>query len=72
MLDVSFKDSLNPEAKRLHEKATLLASTAVANFTKENSGEAWGRFQQFCDQIGLNPIEASGRDIANWLVYRSK
>ena len=54
------------------KKATLLASTALTNSTKENCGKAWGRFQQFCDPMGLNPIEVSGWDIVNWLVYRSK
>ena len=72
MLDHSFKDSSNPEAKCLHEKATLLAAITLAKSTKGYYGKAWGRFEQFCDQMGLNPMEASGWDIASWLVCRSE
>ena len=50
----------------------MLAATALANSTKDNYGKAWGQYLQFCDKMGLNPMEASGRDIATWLVYRSE
>ena len=72
MLDHSFKDSSYLEARRLHEKATMLAASAFTNSTKGNYRKAWGQYLQFCDKMGLNPMEASGRDIATWLVYRSE
>ena len=72
MLDHSSKDSLNFEARCLHEKASMLAASVFANSTKGNYGKAWGQYLQFCDKMGLNPMEASGRDIATWLVYRSE
>ena len=72
MLDHSFKDSSNHEARHLHEKATMLAASALANSTKGNYGKAWGRYLQFCDKKGLNPIEATGLEVASWLVFKSE
>ena len=72
MLDHSFKDSSNPEARPLHEKASMLTASALANSTKSNYGKAWAWYLDFCDKMGLDPMEASGQDIATWLVYRSE
>ena len=68
----SFGDSQNPEAKRLHDKALMLAASALASSTKANYGKAWGRFLYFCDKMGYDPMEASGQDLATWLVFRSE
>ena len=40
----SFGDSQNPEARRLHGKALMLAASALASSTKANYGKAWGQF----------------------------
>ena len=72
MLDCSFGDSQNPKARRLHDKASLLAALALASSTKANYGKAWGRFLDFCDKMGYNPMEASGQELATWLVFRSE
>ena len=45
----SFGDSQNPKARRLHDKALLLAALALASTTKTSYGKAWGRFLDFCD-----------------------
>ena len=71
MSGTSFKDSSNLEAKRLLGKASLLAALALATTTKSSYGKAWGRFQYFCDKMGLNPMEALGQDLATWIVFRS-
>ena len=72
MSDSSFVDSQNPEAKRLHDKASMLAASALATSTKTNYGKAWAWFLDFCDKIGYNPMKASGQDIATWIVFRSE
>ena len=72
MSDNSFRDSQNFKAKHLHEKASMLAASALANSTKGNYGKARARYLDFFDKMGLDPMEASGRDIATWLVYRSE
>ena len=72
MSDFSFRDSQNPEFQRLHQKALLLAALALASSTKSNYGKAWVCFLDFCNLMGYNPMETSGQDIANWLVYRSE
>ena len=70
--DRSFSDSQNPEAKRLHDKASVLAASALADSTQSNYSKAWARFLDFCDKMGYNPMEASGKDIALWLVFRAE
>ena len=70
--DHSFRDSQNPEAKRLHNKASVLAASALADSTKAIYGKAWARFLDFCDKMGYNPMEASGKDIVLWLVFRAE
>ena len=72
MSDSSFGDSQNPEAKRLHDKASMLAASALTSTTKVNYGKAWARFLYFCDKMGYNPMEASGQELATWLVFRAK
>ena len=72
MSDFSFRDSQNPEIHRLHQKASLLAASSLAKSTKSNYGRAWVRFLDFCKLMGLSPMETSGQDIADWLVYRSE
>ena len=64
MSNHSFRDSQNPEAKQLHDKASMLAASALVNSTKTNYGKAWARFLDFCDKMGYNSMEASGQDIA--------
>ena len=70
--DRSFSDSQNPEGKQLHDKASMLAAWALTDSTKTNYGKAWAWFLDFCDKMGYNPMEASGQDIATWLVFRSE
>ena len=72
MSDDSFSNSQNPEAKQLHDKASMLATSALATSTKVNYGKAWARFLDFCDKMGYDPMEASGRDIATCIVFRSE
>ena len=72
MSDGSFSDSQNPEAKQLHDKASMLTALALATSTKTNYGKAWARFLDLCDKMGYNPMEASGQDIATWIVFRSE
>ena len=72
MSDFSITDSQNPEFQHLHQKALLLAALALASSTKSNYGKAWVRFLNFCNLMGYNPMETSGQDIANWLIYRSE
>ena len=50
----------------------MLAGLALANSTKSNYGKPWAWFLDFCDKMGYNPMEASGQDIATWLVFRSE
>ena len=59
MLDHSFKDSSNLEARHLHEKASMLVALALANFTKDNYGKAHAWYLDFCDKMGLDPMEAA-------------
>ena len=72
MLDHIFKDSLNHEARRLHEKASMLAASTLANFTKGKYGKEWAWYLDFCNKMGLDPMEVSGRDIATWLLFKSE
>ena len=72
MSDFSFQDSQNPKIHCLHQKASLLAASSLANSTKSNYGKAWVRFLHFCYLMGLIPMATSGQDIADWLVYRSE
>ena len=67
MSGCSFGDSQNPEARRLHNKASLLAASALASTTKANNGKAWARFLYFCDKMGYDPLEGLGQDLATWL-----
>ena len=66
------KEPSNREARRLYLRATHLAPSALATSTKSNQGHDWGRFQTYCESKGLDPMEASGPDIATWLVFRSE
>ena len=50
----------------------MLAASALASSTKTNYGKAWARFLDFCDKVGYDPMEASGQEIATWLVLRSE
>ena len=50
----------------------MLAALALAISTKVNYGKAWAWFLDFCDKMGYDPMEASGWDIATWLVFRSE
>ena len=68
----SFSDSQNPKARRLHDKASLLAASALASTTKTSYGKAWGWFLDFCDKMGYNSMEALGQELATWLVFRSE
>ena len=70
MLDDSLKNSFNPEARRLHDKACMLTASALANSTKTNYGKACAWFLYFCDKMGYDPMEASRQNIATWLVFR--
>ena len=72
MSDYSFGDSQNPEARRLHNKSSMLAASALASTTQVNYGKAWARFFYFCDKIGYNPMEALGQDLPTWLVFRTE
>ena len=72
MSEFSFSDVQNPEIKRLHQKASLLAASSLAKSTKSNYGRAWVRSLDFCRLMGLSPMETSGQEIANLLVYRSE
>ena len=72
MSDYSFGDSQNPKAKRLHDKVSMLAASALDSTTKVNYDRAWAQFLYFCDKIGYNPMEASGQDLATWVVFRSE
>jgi len=72
MADHILKESFNMEARHLHQKATVLAASALASSTKSNYRKAWGRFQSICDKMRIDPLEASRPDIVTWLVYRSK
>ena len=56
MLDHSFKDSFNPEARQLYEKASMLAASALANSTKDNYSKAWAWYLDFCEKMGLDPM----------------
>ena len=60
----SFGDSKNPEARRLHDKASFLAVSALNSKTKTSYSKAWGRFLDFCDKMGYNSMEASGQELA--------
>ena len=68
----SFGDSQNPKARRLHNKASMLAASALTSSTKANYGKAWGRFLSFCNKMGYDPMEVSGPELATWLAYRAK
>ena len=72
MSGCSFGDFQNPEAKRLHDKALMLAASALASSTKTSYGKAWGQFFNFCNKMGYNPMEVSGQELATWLVFRSE
>ena len=50
----------------------MLAALALPGSTKSNYGKAWARFLNFCDEMGYNPMEASGKDIALWLMFREE
>ena len=50
----------------------MLAASSLAYLTKSNYGKAWARFLNFCDKMGYHPMEASGMDIALWLVFRAE
>ena len=50
----------------------MLEASALANSTKTKYGKAWARFLYFCDKMGYNPMEALGRDLATWVVFRSE
>ena len=50
----------------------MLAALALASSTKANYGKAWGRFLYFCDEMGYDPMETSGWDLATWVVFRSE
>ena len=57
--DCSFSDSQNPEAKQLHDKASMLAPSALTDSTKSNYDKAWARFLNFCDKMGYHPMDTS-------------
>ena len=62
----------NREARRLYLRAIHLAASALAPSTKSNYRRARGRFQTYYENMGIDPMGASGLDIATWLVYRSE
>ena len=64
------KEPSNREARRFNLKATILAASALAPSTKSNYGQAWGRFHTYCENMGLDPTEASEPDVATWGVLR--
>ena len=66
------KEPSNREARRLYLRATYLAASALVPSTKSNYGRAWDRFQTYCENMGLNPMEAFGPDVATELIYRSE
>ena len=50
----------------------MLATSALTTSTKTNYGKGWALFLGFCDKMGYNPMEASGQDLATWVVFRSE
>ena len=68
----SLGESQNPEARRLHDKASMLAASALTSSTKVNYGKAWGWFLSFYNKMGYDPMEVSGMELATWLVYRAE
>ena len=50
----------------------MLEASALVDSTKTNYGKAWARFLDFCDKMGYDPREASGTDLALWLMFRAE
>ena len=60
------------DLNHLFAKTTVIAAGSYAPGTKNQYKRAWNRFANFCSTYYIDPLAATGPEVAAWLVQRSE